>query len=388
MPHYVENLNLDILRLCREQIGLTLEAANKKHAFAEEAEEGTKPLTFRQLDQLADLYNVPRWVFLQEELPAKYAYNTLPAFRRFTGSTDQDDDYNARSIAVRVGQLRELMIDLQQDLGRPVQHFQPPVSGLGKSPAESAAAVRKWLDVDDKALEFRGWREKLEEKNIFIFMTSKYRGWSHMQSSLRGMSIYDSLLPVIIINDSDTRKAQSFTLFHELGHLLRKESGIDSQTHNNENAEKWCDEFAGCVLMPEEQIRRRYSTEPGSDISVPELKDVDKLARSFKASSYACLVRLHQLRIISRDVYTGLESELVNRYKNHQKTKKGSAPRNRPGEILQQYGRPLLRALVSAHEEEDIGLHKLCRILSLNNLSHADRVIEQMRDKKIGPEPR
>ena len=80
------DLNLDLLKQCREQIGLTLTEVKEKVASIEKIEDGNKRPTYKQLDTLADLYQVPEWVFIVEKLPERYCYSQSPSFRSFKNS--------------------------------------------------------------------------------------------------------------------------------------------------------------------------------------------------------------------------------------------------------------------------------------------------------------
>ena len=74
---------------------------SKKVPKIEKIESGEQKPTFKQLDTLADLYSVPRWVFISEQLPGKYQFNkSVPAFRQFA---DSNSDIFSRSEERRVG---------------------------------------------------------------------------------------------------------------------------------------------------------------------------------------------------------------------------------------------------------------------------------------------
>ena len=296
MAGRVENINKDILRQSREQIGLSLSIAAKKVAKIAVIEQGDQKPTFKQLDTLAELYKVPRWVFISDHLPEKYQFDkAIPAFRQLANSNaDVFSDHNVRSLTARVDRFRKMIIELQEDMGEIVPVFNPPKVSKNAAPDHAAQQIRDWLKLSNDRHDFAGLKKMLEEKGIFIFMTSKYMGWSHIDKALfRGLTIYHSRLPIIIINDSDAKKAQSFTLFHELGHLLRKESTIDDWEDFLNEVEAWCNELAGNVLMPAEQILSAVD-------SIDDLDAVKDIAKSFQVSPYACLVRLRQMQIIDR----------------------------------------------------------------------------------------
>lgn len=370
MAGRVENINKDILRQSREQIGLSLSIVAKKVAKISAIEKGEQKPTFKQLDTLAEFYKVPRWVFISDQLPEKYQFDkAIPAFRQLTDSNaDVFSDHKVRSLTARVDRFRKMIIELLEDMGEIVPVFNPPKVSKNAAPDHASKQVRDWLNLSHDSLAFAGLKEMLEGKGIFVFMTSKYKGWSHIDKLLfRGMTIYHSRLPIIIINDSDAKKAQSFTLFHELGHLLRKESTIDDWDDYHNTVEPWCDELAGNVLMPVEQILSAVD-------NIEDLDAVKDIAKRFQVSPYACLVRLRQMQIIDQNTYEDFEAKLKEEYRKLQKKLKesdGGPSRNRPREILNQYGRIYTTAIFQAYHNQEIGFHKLCRLFDLKNPSYA-----------------
>lgn len=374
----VENVNPEILRKCREQIGLSLSDVKKRVGkIAAIEQEGHKP-TFNQLDTLAELYKVPRWVFVSESLPEQYQFSRNFSFRKFRDKYGEFfSNSDIRRVTAMVERLRDLVLELREDMDEPVEPFNPPVLESEAPAPVVAAHVRDWLKCAGENLDFREWKEKLEEKSIFIFTTSKYKGWSHVdEGQFRGLAIYHSTLPIIIINNSDAKKARTFSLIHELGHLLRKKSEIAHWRDSDQDAEIWCDELAANVLMPSEEFRA-----VARKLRADDLNDIRKIAESFKVSSYACLVRTKQLGIIGSDIYQNLESELQELYEQQKKQLKESSPplgRNRPDEVLDQYGHIYTRALFQAYHSNEIGLHKLCRLFGLKKASDALRLEKEL----------
>ena len=367
----VENVNPKVLRECREQIGLSLSDVKKKVPKIAAIEQEEWEPTFKQLNTLAELYKVPRWVFTSASLPEQYQFNRNFSFRKFA------DDYGEifshpeiRRVTAMVERFRNLILELREDMDEPVEPFDPPALESDASVLSVATQVREWLKCAGKDLRFREWKEKLEEKNVFIFTTSKYRSWSHVgERRFRGLAIYHSTLPIIIINNSDTKKAQTFSLFHELGHLLRKKSEIDEWEDNDRNVETWCNELAANVLMPAKEFR---SATLGRQVD--DLNDVSKIANSFKVSDYACLVRMRQLQIIDFKTYQNLESRLKRFYQEERRKlteSDTSIRRSRPREVLDQYGHIYTRTLFQAYHNQEIGLHKLCKLFDLKRASDA-----------------
>lgn len=365
----VDYINPTILRQCREQMALNVESVKRKVSLIEGIEAGEKRPTYKQLDTLADLYKVPRWVFISEKLPPEYDFvESVPAFRQFTRQTEEVfSDPKVRGLVAQVGRLRELVIELREDIGEPIEPLSlPKVEGPGNSHSEIASAIRSWLKVKGN-LEFPEWKSKLEQKGIFVFMTDKYKGWSHIEKEFRGLSIYHPVLPIIIVNDSDAKNAQSFTLLHELGHLFRKENAVDSWSDQNKSIEKWCDELAGEILMP----RAPFLNE-ANHADMDNLEAIKKVAKKFHVSAYACLVRLQNLRKISQDTYSEFQGELEREYRELQKKRRenpGGGSRNRPKEVLEQYGRIYTATLFQAYYNKELSLHKLSKLFGLKQAS-------------------
>ncbi|HED37365.1 MAG TPA: ImmA/IrrE family metallo-endopeptidase [Ignavibacteria bacterium] len=314
------------------------------------------------------MYKVPRWVFISDKLPGKYQFNkSIPAFRQFSKSNaDIFSEYKIRNLITKIEEYRNLILELREDIGEHIDIFKPIRLASDTTPNHVAKQIREWLNVTGN-LDFFHWKEELEDKGIFIFLTSKYTGWSHIDKEfLRGLTIYHSKLPVIIINDSDSKKAQSFTLFHELAHLIRKENAIDIWEENSIQIEKWCDELAGNVLMPIKQF---------NDIveNSVDLDTVKSLAKTFIVSPYACLVRLKQLQKITQSVYQDIENKLNNEFKQFQKKlkeSKGGPARNRVKEVINQYGHIYTTTVFQAYHNKEIGLLKLTNLLELKKPSY------------------
>ena len=367
----VENINPGVLRQCREQIGLSLEEVMKKIPGIGLIESGKRKPTFKQLDSLADLYTVPRWVFISEFLPEPYQFDrSIPAFRQFAKPpiAAAFNDPKVRALIAKVERLRHLILELRDDMGEPIKPFALPLPN-NSSPSSAAMQVRQWLEINEP-LDFPQRKEKLEGKDIFVFMTSKYKGWSHIDKErFRGLAIFHATLPIIIINDSDYRHAQSFTLFHELGHLLRRENSIDDWNENQQKTERWCDKLAGNVLMPVGDFICH-----GRPHSLDAVKWV---AKDFKVSHYACLVRFKQLRIIDQETYQDYKQQITDEYLAN-KQKKGRSSRDRPKEVLNQYGQIYTRTIFQSYHNQEIGLHKLCKLFDLKQPSHALKLEEML----------
>lgn len=380
----VENVRPNILRQCREQIGLDIEEAQKKVSIKtlDKIEGGEVKPTFKQLAKLANLYQVPQWVFLRDKLPDRYQFTaSIGAFRQFADTTSAFDDYKVRTITAKVSRFRELILEIMRDMGESPPSFSPPK--WTPNTLNLAGIIRNWLGCSETTHhDFQHWKKLIEDKNIFVFMTSKYSSWSKVDPSLfRGICIYEDTLPIVVINDSDAYKAQSFTLFHELGHLLKKQSVFDlGDAGTQSESEKWCDQFAGDVLMPR-TVFLREASRPLPENKQEQLREIEKIAKKFFVSKYACIVRMRQLNIIDQQSYSRILGWLRTEYqqiKEAQKNQLTQISRNRAKETFDQYGGIYSRAVFQAYREQEIGLHKLCKLLNIKKASTALKMEEML----------
>jgi len=99
---------------------------------------------------------------------------------------------------------------------------------------------------------------------------------------------------IIVLRSEEAKVRQRFSLAHELRHLL-DDPFIDrlypaSRGYSSfERAERVCDYFAGCLLMPKRLLRADW---------VDGRQDVAALARRYDVSRAAMTVRLSQLGLL------------------------------------------------------------------------------------------
>ena len=376
--------NPKILKQCREQMGLTIEDAESKASLKtlHAIEKGERQASFRQIDKLSQLYLVPRWVFTQETLPDKYNFKKSTAsFRTFKNNKGNKFNYDLRRIVARVEDLREIIISFLKEMEEPVPDFTPPKINLrGPNIEEVSRKIYEWLNTNnEQSYTFRDWRKKLEDKGVFIFVTGSFRGWTKVEPNIfRGLSIYYEQLPIIIINASDAYKAKSFTLFHELGHLLMKKTRIDpsvGKAHFGE--EQLCDHFAGNMLMPENRIKKeagKLDIIKGREVI---LEAVSKVSKKFKTSDFATLVRLRALRLIDQKTYHSLESSLNRKYE--ESIKSGNMQRISrvmDREARHQYGNIYSNTVIQAYLNKHITLHRMRNMFGLKKTEYALKMIK------------
>lgn len=104
--------------------------------------------------------------------------------------------------------------------------------------------------------------------------------------------------PTILLNEGDSKNRRRFTCAHELGHFVRRSEEADEYTRvdlrsplsaTGENSEEvYANEFAACLLMPEDEVKSLHST---------GMSDLEMAIR-FKVSREAMQFRLKNLELM------------------------------------------------------------------------------------------
>lgn len=180
-------------------------------------------------------------------------------------------------------------------------------ASISEDPKEVATKIRHLLKLDeirdftniDFALE--GYIEKVESLGITVFQLSL------TQDGLRGFSITDDIVPIIgIKRGGEQAHSKTFTLFHELGHILLNEGGIcDMSAQTDIRIEKWCNAFSAEILVPTSEFLRMeivIDHQRQNQISW-EKKDLVELANYFHVGPLAILRRLLENGLTTESFY-------------------------------------------------------------------------------------
>lgn len=199
-----------------------------------------------------------------------------------------------------------------------------------------AADILKELDIHPPTYTnpMKEWLAKAEAKGIFISRTSYIHSHLTLNSDeFQGFAIADPLAPFIFINTDDWAASQLFTLVHELVHIWIAESGISSDAkpvENEENldpVERFCNQVAGIVLMPEDYMRATAT-------SLTSVEEIRSAAEKCGVSSWAFLVRLHQLDLISTQRYRRFKLEVEEAFRSfeaREEAKKANSEKRKGG---------------------------------------------------------
>lgn len=256
----IESINRDRIRWCANERGLSIdevaaESGVPARAMTRLMEDGTG-LTFAQLRKLADYFGRGTLFFLDQG-PVDEARVHTVQYRTLTNQKPELS-HAVKKLIERVERQRELYMALRDDLHAEDYPVFRPIDVRADQPAAAAAAVRTWLRLG-QANTFDAFRAAIEAKGILVFRSNGYAGrWQiAKESPILGFSLYSDACPVIVVKKSRWESQQTFTLMHELGHLmLHRASSIDDDAdmHSRVGHERDANAFAGHLLVPDAQL--------------------------------------------------------------------------------------------------------------------------------------
>jgi Zn-dependent peptidase ImmA (M78 family) len=294
----IHSINPDRIAWCCADFGLTpdqlaadtgISASTLEKVLTREEGSG---LTFGQLNKLATYFG--RGVlFFMDQGPVEAEKVHTSAFRTLANQKPELSP-KLKLFIERVEQQRSVFLSLRDELEDvDLPRFIHP--NLPKNIVEIAKCVREWLGVS-AVNTFDTYRKAIENKGILVFRSNGYNGkWQIASDSpILGFSIYDADCPVIVVKKLYSDAQLTFTLMHELGHLLlHKQSSIDDEADINAHrgAEQEANTFAGLVLVPEAFLRQVNDATKPHDVS--EFDDwLSQHRRSWGVSTEVILRRL------------------------------------------------------------------------------------------------
>ena len=266
--------------------------------------EGQIGLTFLQLQKLGKHFGRTPLFFLEEGIPEPQQIRS-PQFRTLLNQHHSLDQKTKRIIQLAEWQ-REAYLGLLDELDAEDRiNFDPP-DLTNATPISAARRARQWLEIGTENT-FEQYRSAIERRGILVFRTNGYAGKWQIPSShpTIGFSLFHSSYPVIVVRKENVEARQTFTLVHELGHLLLfRESTIDSVESLNSHVrkERLANEFAGHFLIPQESI---------NEIDVQSLSDepevlesqLQNFRRLWGVSTDTILIRLIASNRLQQAVY-------------------------------------------------------------------------------------
>lgn len=283
----------------------SLSAADRLRAL----ESGVREPSRTTLRSMETVYRRPLVTFYLDRPPAPHA---TPADFRSPGHhhTPQEGARLRallRDILVRQSVLREALRDEEEVAPLPFIGSRRLADGWEAVLASVQDLIRlerrQFRRRKDPAVGFRLLREQVEAAGVFVLLKSDLGNYrTRLETTVfRGFAIADEVAPFIVISDQDAVPARSFTLLHEVVHLVLGQTGHGDLWAENE-VERFCDRVASNFLVTEGELDDAVRDndlrfdDPGSDI--------ERLAALFRVSRSMIAHRLRERGVISPSQYT------------------------------------------------------------------------------------
>jgi Zn-dependent peptidase ImmA (M78 family) len=300
---------------------------------------GTERPSLTEFHRLASVLKRPEASFFLPEAPA--IDRPAVEFRHPSDSTRADLSPEELVHLREAARLQRTLSWVLKEMDSPPVNL--PQTALGTDVEQVALETRRRLGITasqqlkwrDSAEALKAWRGALENVGVLVFLLPMG------EQSCRGFSLWDRYAPLIAVNTWWNSEARSFTLFHEFGHLLTRTASVCTASRRpalrggGDPAERWCERFAAAVLLPWTAVTkalRARGWEPGTPVE--DLSDAAAIARQFKASLRATVLRLIDRGVATWDLY-----DKIPPLSDHKSGGGGGQGRNRRKIREDEYGR-------------------------------------------------
>lgn len=379
-----------LLVWARETAGYSIDAAAKKiHVSAEKlfaCESGEQNLTFKQLQDAANVYKRPLALFFLPEAPALEA--SVQDFRLYREVANQP---LAPAIHIEIRRARQHR-DEAMELARVLESDLPPFSitaTMQERPDDVAQKLSELLKLDDQKIAswknqddaLKGRKAAAEAVGVLVFEASRIP-----TEQMRGVALPFDQLPVVILNGADSAAGRSFTLMHELTHLLLRQGGVCDLAATEENSpnariEQFCNAVAAAVLMPTHKV---LALVPNSAPQAWTMDQLGALAKPFRVSREALLVRLVNLGRATHQHYLAMRPLFREEYltfRQSQKSKSDDGPS--PAVMaVRNLGKPFIQLVLDAYAHDRIGLSTVSDYLGVK-LKHLPKIRDMVPGKGV-----
>jgi len=243
-------------------------------------------------------------------------------------------------------------------------------------PEKIGAQVRSLLGVPlslqrtwrDARKSYNSWRTSIENAGVLVFQVTGVK-----PEEILGFSITERPLPVIAVNRKLAPNGRTFTLLHELVHVLLDESAIcdiddaESRPAEEQRAEVFCNAVAAEALVPREALLAEdlVAAHPAAPREWTD-DELASLARTFSVSTHVILRRLLTEGRTTKAFYAGrLAMWSIYEPPQGRPDSDDEFRRNMPQEVVSDLGRPFTRLVLDSYENSQMSLSDVSRFLGL-----------------------
>jgi Zn-dependent peptidase ImmA (M78 family)/transcriptional regulator with XRE-family HTH domain len=368
----------DVLRWARETVGVTLSDAAKRAGVSEARlqawESGEGEPTVAKLRALAKLYQRPLSVFFLPKPPT--TFDAMRDFRRLPGQPDHSWSRALHKVYRRALEQQAVAAELMEADGETPKAVIPRAT-VELSTEDAGDLAREALGVtlaDQFAWRrpeeaFTGWMEAVEAIGVYVLRTSDVA-----MEEMRGFSISNGPIPVIVVNALDWPRGQVFTLLHEFAHLMLRQGGLcdllEPDSGRGRQVEAWCNAVAAATLMPASAfLNNEVLAPPGTRLWEDEV--LSQLSARWGVSQEAVIRRLVTLQRATMAFYLQKRAEYQAVYAERREEERIKRRQSRAGGpppyrmTVRDRGKPYVRLVLDAYQRDQITPSSVSNLLSL-----------------------
>lgn len=311
MIRFNVNVNPQVLKWAREEAGFDLaEIAEKINVSIDDYKNWEKEgenVPFGKLKSIAGQYKRQVAVFFLPQVPNRIS---KPIDFRNLSPRQKMLSKDVLMVMRDVTYFRQTALELQgESYWKSRYDWLSEIETIKQDNVALSEWLREKLNIsvetqlnwkyDSEAYKY--WRQSVEENlGILIFQ------FSMPLNEVQGFCYTDEFPYSIVVNSKYSYTSRIFTIFHELGHIIRHHSGmclIDNVDERQQEEFK-CNSFAGNFLIPEKYL-----------IATDDLAEIQIHANQFRVSKEVYLRQLKEKNKIHPTKFFLLLNELKSTFK-------------------------------------------------------------------------
>lgn len=282
--------------------------------------------TIRQAKAIAKCLRVPfAGLYMSPTLVPTDKLPKIINKRTIQGAVTVVDD-SALNLAVHdLLRLRDIVLDTRSELKDPVTQF--VFSGDLSSAHKLALQLREYLGIS-----YEMQKMAPSTRKFFLLVRSRVENRGVMVAAFdgvptnaaRGVALYFDELPIIGVNTNDRPPAKTFSILHELVHIVKRQSASCNEIGpllTRDPEEVFCNAVAGEVLVPADLLRQEKEVR-NSEIDGEAIR---ALAARYSVSREVIARRLLDLGQIQRNDYETLIRNIQAEYEAEQRESRSSS---------------------------------------------------------------
>jgi len=384
----VVKINPNVLKWTRESSGWEIKELAKKIEINPETilswETKETSIDLKRLEKLGDILKKPLAVFF---LPNPPIEKELTDYRKVAGL---ETEKLSKKTCTAIKNARYTQSNAQELFQLQDSDDKPMINqiSLDDDPEQVAQIEKRNLEFELEEKNPNGriikkqpnqiynqLREKIESLNVFVMQATM------PVDEARGFTLTDKYPRIIVINSADQIKPRIFTLLHEYAHILLKKDGLclpnsenfrTNSRNESQKIEKWCNAFAGSLLMPKKEFIKELTR--NEQVFEDPRMIIINLSKIFGVSKKAVLVRILNLSLKQsyKQMYQDFYEKIIST-PTKTKKKKGGGAQNQVDKCINQKGKKFVKLVSNSHEKRLINSNEMISYLNLK-IKHFDKL--------------